>query len=107
LAFGDLLSSVADAAGVVPERSSVLKNFPACSLKTVAPYATLCQLMDASNGNGSSVSTGSAEVPVRHSMIDNEPLVRVYSRGVADLLDGLAQRAQVATLSSRGGSSGC
>jgi len=41
--------------GVVPERSSVLKNFPACSLKTVAPAATACQLTDASDGNGSSV----------------------------------------------------
>ena len=58
LAFGDLLSSVADAAGVVPERSSVLKNFPACSLVTVAPSATACQLTDASNGNGSSVLVG-------------------------------------------------
>jgi hypothetical protein len=37
LAFGDLLSSDADAAGVVPERSSVSKNFPACSLEKVAP----------------------------------------------------------------------
>ena len=55
LAFGDLLSSDADAAGVVPERSSVSKNFPACSLETVAPAATACQLMDASNDNGSSV----------------------------------------------------
>jgi hypothetical protein len=56
--FGDPLSSVADAAGVVPERSSVLKNFPACSLETVAPSATVCQLTDASNGNGSSVMVG-------------------------------------------------
>jgi hypothetical protein len=55
LAFGDLLSSVADAAGVVPERSSVSKNFPACSPEKVAPYATVCQLADANNGNGSSV----------------------------------------------------
>jgi hypothetical protein len=27
-----------------PERSSVLKNFPACSLETVAPCSTACQL---------------------------------------------------------------
>ena len=47
LAFGDLLSSVADAAGVVPERSSVSKNFPACSLEKVAPGSTPCQLDDA------------------------------------------------------------
>ena len=44
LALGDLLSSDADAAGVVPERSSVSKNFPACSLVTVAPRSTRCQL---------------------------------------------------------------
>src|SRR5215212_11046857 len=44
LALGDLLSSDADAAGVVPERSSVSKNFPACSLETVAPDSTACQL---------------------------------------------------------------
>ena len=56
MAFGDLLSSVAGAAGAVPERSSVLKNFPACSLETVAPCATACQLTDTSNRNGSSVS---------------------------------------------------
>jgi hypothetical protein len=55
LAFGDLLSSVADAAGVVPERSSVVKSFPACSPEKVAPYATVCQLVDANNHNGSSV----------------------------------------------------
>jgi hypothetical protein len=46
LALGDLLSSDADAAGVVPERSSVSKNFPACSLETVAPDSTACQLAD-------------------------------------------------------------
>jgi hypothetical protein len=44
LALGDLLSSDADAAGVVPERSSVSKNFPACSLEKVAPASTACQL---------------------------------------------------------------
>ena len=44
LAFGDLLSSDADATGVVPERSSVSKNFPACSLEKVAPDSTACQL---------------------------------------------------------------
>ena len=44
LAFGDLLSSDADATGVVPERSSVSKNFPACSLEKVAPHSTGCQL---------------------------------------------------------------
>src|SRR5215208_5420493 len=44
LALGDLLSSDADAAGVVPERSSVSKNFPACSLEKVAPDSTACQL---------------------------------------------------------------
>jgi hypothetical protein len=44
LAFGDLLSSDADAAGVVPERSSVLKNFPAYSSQKVAPGSTPCQL---------------------------------------------------------------
>jgi hypothetical protein len=47
LALGDLLSSDADAAGVVPERSSVSKNFPACSLVTVAPRSTRCQLAPA------------------------------------------------------------
>jgi hypothetical protein len=45
LALGDLLSSDADAVGVVPERSSVSKNFPACSLETVAPGSTACQLV--------------------------------------------------------------
>jgi hypothetical protein len=45
LAFGDPLSSDADAAGVVPERSSVLKNFPACSSEKVAPGSTECQLV--------------------------------------------------------------
>jgi hypothetical protein len=44
LAFGDLLSSDADATGVVPERSSVSKNFPASSLEKVAPGSTACQL---------------------------------------------------------------
>jgi len=44
LVLGDLLSSVADAAGVVPERSSVMKNFPACSPVKVAPCSTACQL---------------------------------------------------------------
>jgi len=31
-----------------PERSSVLKNFPACSLEKVAPGSTACQLVDRS-----------------------------------------------------------
>ena len=44
LALGDLLSSDADATGAVPERSSVSKNFPACSLEKVAPGSTACQL---------------------------------------------------------------
>jgi hypothetical protein len=44
VAFGDLLSSDADAAGVVPERSLVLKNFPAYSPKKVASRWTACQL---------------------------------------------------------------
>jgi hypothetical protein len=44
LAFGDLLSSDADATGVVPERSSVSKNFPTYSLEKVAPSSTACQL---------------------------------------------------------------
>jgi hypothetical protein len=64
-------------------------------LETVAPAATACQLMDASNGNGSSVPVDSAEVPVRDSVVDNDLLARVYSRGFADLLDGPAQRPQV------------
>jgi hypothetical protein len=33
-----------DAADVVPERSSVSKNFPTCSLEKVAPASTACQL---------------------------------------------------------------
>jgi hypothetical protein len=44
LALGDPLSSDADTTGVVPERSSVSKNFPACSLEKVAPGSTACQL---------------------------------------------------------------
>jgi hypothetical protein len=44
VAFGDLLSSDGGAGGVVPERSSVVKNFPACSLEKVAPCSTACQL---------------------------------------------------------------
>ena len=47
VALGDPLSSDADAVGVVPERSSVSKNFPACSLVTVAPRSTRCQLAPA------------------------------------------------------------
>jgi len=37
VALGDLLSSDADAVGVVPERSSVSKIFPAYSSVKVAP----------------------------------------------------------------------
>ncbi|HEX8133105.1 MAG TPA: hypothetical protein VF880_06720 [Actinomycetes bacterium] len=62
--------------------------------------------MDASNGNGSSVAVDSAEVPVRDSVVDNQLLVGVYSRGVADLLDGPAQRPQVGQGQLQGGSSG-
>jgi hypothetical protein len=65
LAFGDPLSSVADAAGVVPERSSVLKNFPAYSPVKVAPRATPCQLTDSSNDNGSSVTGVPGRLPGR------------------------------------------
>ena len=44
VALGDLLSSDADAVGVVPERSSVSKIFPAYSSVKVAPRETGCQL---------------------------------------------------------------
>jgi hypothetical protein len=79
LAFGDLLSSVADAAGVVPERSSVLKNFPACSSEKVAPSATVCQLVDTKNDNASSlvsipdpaVGRGPGRSPAGHYDHDN------------------------------------
>jgi hypothetical protein len=57
VAFGDLLSSGAGAGGVVPERSSVVKNFPAYSSAKVAPCSTACQLVasfpDANQHNGS------------------------------------------------------